>query len=93
LFPVEVIIPKIPEKLKSIALLGMKVQVFFKLKAEHQIRVPIKAVKVKNNEFFVTKIAKDGSKKDVFIKIGVANINDVEVKNGLVVGDKVVLYD
>ena len=93
LFPVEIIIPKIPETLKSIALLGMKVQVFFKLKAEHQIRIPIKAVKAKNNDFFVTKIAKNGSKKDVLIKIGVANIKDVEVQSGLKVGDKVVLYD
>ena len=93
LFPVEVLVPKIPEKLKSIALLGMKVQVFFKLDSEKQIRVPIKAVKAKNDKFFVTKVGKDGKKQDVFIKIGVANIKDVEVKQGLIDGDKVVVYD
>ena len=93
LFPVDIVISNIPQQMKFLGLFGMKVQVVFLMDAITQIRVPIKAITVKDKQFYVTKLLPEGNSKQIEVKLGIASLQDVEVISGLSVGDKVVIND
>lgn len=58
-------------------------------KDENLLTVPVESVIVEENERYVNKIMSDGSVIKTIVETGVSDANNVEIKTGLVEGDKI----
>ncbi len=92
-FPVTVVVPNLTEKQRETIHIGMSAQVELTVEGAKQIIVPIKAVIQKDNVPFVEKVISEKPLKTKLIQVvtGQPDVNEVVIKEGLQVGDKILV--
>ncbi|MHB1947534.1 MAG: efflux RND transporter periplasmic adaptor subunit [Gammaproteobacteria bacterium] len=90
-FPIEIIVPILPPKSRSVIHIGMSAKVEIHVEGEPQITVPIPAIIEKDGRTFVSaKDLKTGKIRQVPVKTGQTTADAVAIESSLKVGDQVV---
>jgi multidrug efflux pump subunit AcrA (membrane-fusion protein) len=91
-FSVRVTVPQLTEQQRKYVRVGMSAKVTIELAYPPNILIPIKAVHERNGKTVVDRVdKKSGKVKEVVVEVGETTPNDVEITNGLKVGDEIVV--
>ncbi|MCW5588531.1 MAG: efflux RND transporter periplasmic adaptor subunit [Legionellales bacterium] len=92
-FPVTIVVPHLTPQQQETIHIGMSAKVELFIQNGKQIMIPIKAIVEKNGQSYVQLVTSENPLKtqEVLVQTGQPEINDVVIKQGLKVGDKILV--